>query len=97
MFLPNNDMNAYLTDMRMNGTWGDHIVLVSLAHALGRTIRIVSSLGDSSDVIVEPDNHYSAPILLGHVSERHYVSLEPINVSGICIEDHAMFSEVHVY
>ena len=97
MFLPNNEMNAYLTGMRMNGTWGDHIVLVSLAHALGRTIRIVSSLGDSHDVIVEPDNHHSAPILLGHVSERHYVTLEPINVSGICIEDHAIFSEVHVY
>ena len=72
MFLPNNDMNAYLTDMRMNGTWGDHIVLVSLAHALGRTIRIESSLGDSHDVIVERDNHHSTPILLGHVSERHY-------------------------
>ena len=97
MFLPNNDMNAYLMDMRRNGTWGDHIILVSLAHALGRTVKIVSSLGDSHNVIVEPDNPHSAPILLGHVSKRHYVSLEPINVSGICIEDHAMFCEVHVY
>lgn len=51
MFLPNNDMNAYLMDMRRNGTWGDHIILVSLAHALGRTVKIVSSLGDSHNVI----------------------------------------------
>lgn len=92
MFFPNNDMPAYWTDMRNNGTWGDHIVLVSLAHVLGRTVRILSSLGESHDIIVEPGNHHSAPILLSHVSEKHYVSLEPINVLGICIEDHAMFS-----
>ena len=85
MFLPNNDMNAYLADMRRNGTWGDHIVLISLANVLGRTVRIVSSLCNSHDVIVEPDNPHSAPILLGHMSKRHYVSSEPINVSGICI------------
>ena len=75
MFVPNNGMPFYLTDMRRNGTWGDHIVLVSLGHALG-TVRVLSSLGDSHDVIVEPDNHRSAPILPGLLSEKHYVMFQ---------------------
>ena len=41
-------------------------------------------LADSCDVIVKPENiHQSEPILLGHLSEKHYISLEPRNASGI--------------
>jgi len=69
--------------MKRDGTWGDHIVLAALAHALRRIVRVVSSLGDSYDVILKPEDHCGAPILLGHLSEKHYVSLEPRNISGI--------------
>ena len=65
--------------MSKDGTWGDHIVLVALAHALGRTIRVVTSLDtDCHQVIVEADNQEGEPLLLGHLSENHYVSLEPM-------------------
>ena len=69
--------------MRRDGTWGDHIVLYALAHALCRIVRVVSSLGDSYNAELKPEGHCGVPILLGHVSEKHYVSLEPRNVSGI--------------
>lgn len=83
-FITNSSLLSYLDDMERDGTWGDHLVLVSLAHALGRTIRVVSSLGDSYNVIVKPLKiHHSEPIFLGHLSENHYISLEPINASGI--------------
>ena len=79
-YVPNNDLSSYLTDMSGDGFWGDHIVLVVLAHALSRTVVVVSSLVDSQNVVVEPDNHHGEPILLGHLSEIHYVSLEPVDV-----------------
>ncbi len=75
--------------MSKDGTWGDHIVLVALANALGKTIRVVTSLDtDQYDIVVDTDDNDGAPILLGHLSENHYVSLEPVpnsrhNVKGI--------------
>ena len=77
-FVPNNDLGAYLTSMSKDCTWGDHIVLVALANALEKTIRVVTShVGDCYEVVVEAENQQGAPILLGHLSENHYVSLEP--------------------
>lgn len=68
--------------MSKDGTWGDRIVLVALANALSRTIRVVTSLEtDCYEIVVETDNPEGAPILLGHLSENHYVSLEPMNNS----------------
>lgn len=69
--------------MERDGTWGGHIELTSLAHTLGRTIRVVSSQGPSYDFVEKAGNPDSAPILLGLLSDkRHYVSLEPRIVSG---------------
>lgn len=68
--------------MSKDGAWGDHIVLVALANALRKTVRVVTSLEtDSYEIVVETDNTDGAPILLGHLSENHYMSLEPINRS----------------
>lgn len=68
--------------MSNDGTWGDHIVLVALADALGKTIRVVSSLDtDNFEIVVEAGGLQGAPLLLGHLSENHYVSLEPVNNS----------------
>ncbi|XP_015763817.1 PREDICTED: uncharacterized protein LOC107342821 isoform X2 [Acropora digitifera] len=81
-FVPNNDLSAYLTNMERDGTWGGQIELISLARALGRTIKVVSSQGPSYDFVEKAGNPDSAPILLGLLSdERHYVSLEPRIVS----------------
>ena len=77
-FVPNNDLGAYLTTMSKDRTWGDHIVLIALANALEKTIRVVTShKGDCYEVVVHAENQQGAPILLGHLSENHYVSLEP--------------------
>ena len=81
-FVPKNDFESYLEDMSKDGTWGDHIVLVALANALGRTIRVVTSLEtDSYDIVIETDDKEGPPILLGHLSENHYLSLEPMETS----------------
>jgi len=77
-FVSNNDLVTYLTNMSKDHTWGDHIVLVALANALEKTIRVVTSHdGDCYEVVVEAQSQQGAPILLGHLSENHYVSLEP--------------------
>jgi len=71
-------LDTYLTNMSNDRTWGDHIVLVALANALEKTIRVVTSHErDCYEVVVEAKNQQGAPILLGHLSENHYVSLEP--------------------
>lgn len=70
--------------MERDRTWGGQLELISLARKLGRTIRVVSSQGPSYDFEEKAGNPDSAPILLGLLSDkRHYVSLEPRNVSGI--------------
>ena len=65
--------------MSKDGTWGDHIVLVALAHALGRMIRVITNLDTNChEIIVEADNQEGEPLLLGHLRENHSISLEPM-------------------
>ena len=64
--------------MSKDGEWGDHLVLVALANVLGRTIRVVTSQ-HSDHIFVKPVEQKGAEILLGHISEFHYESLEPMN------------------
>ena len=58
-----------------------HLVLVALANALGKTIRVVTSTTDkeSIEVFVENENQQAegAPLLLGNLTENHYLSLKP--------------------
>ena len=56
--MPNNDYDSYLKNMSEDGTWGDQLVLVALANALGKTIRVVTSTTDkeSVEVFVESEN-----------------------------------------
>ena len=76
--------------MSEDGTWGDQLVLVALANALEKTIRVVTSTTDkeSIEVFVESENQQAegAPLLLGNLTENHYLSLEPIEniFKGIC-------------
>ena len=37
--VPNNDYDSYLKNTREDGTWGDQLVLLALANALGKTQR----------------------------------------------------------
>ena len=71
---------GYLTDMEQDGTWGDHVILWAAANCYQIAIHVISSLPGYSEVIIKPDCPFdqSRHLVLGHVHEVHYVSLQPL-------------------
>ena len=71
---------GYLTDMEQDGTWGDHVILWAAANCYQIAIHVISSLPGDSEVIIRPDVPFdqSKHLVLGHVHELHYVSLQPL-------------------
>jgi len=63
--------------MEKDGTWGDHLVLRAAANCYKIPIRVISSL--DCDIIINPDRAVdnTSPLVLGHIHEKHYVSLRP--------------------
>ena len=63
--------------MAKDGTWGDHMVLLAAANYFQTPIRIISSL--NSEIVVPPEHSVAdpTPLVLGHIHELHYVSLQP--------------------
>ena len=72
--------DGYLTDMEQDGTWGDHVILWAAANCYQIAIHVISSLPGHSEVIINPDCPFdqSKHLVLGHVHEVHYVSLQPL-------------------
>ncbi|XP_066015867.1 uncharacterized protein [Pocillopora verrucosa] len=72
--------DGYLTDMEQDGTWGDHVILWAAANCYQIAIHVISSLPGHSEVIINPDCSFdqSKLLVLGHVHEVHYVSLQPL-------------------
>ena len=70
----------YLTDMEQDGTWGDHVILWAAANCYQIAIHVISSLPGHSEVIIKPEYPFdqSKHLVLGHVHEVHYVSLQPL-------------------
>ncbi len=71
----------YLTNMERDGTWGDHVILYAAANCYQTCICVISSLPHHDDQTVKPDcpiDSTNRPLVLGHVHELHYVSLQPI-------------------
>ena len=66
--------------MEQDGTWGDHVILCAAANHFKTCIRVVSSLSHGNDVIIMPHCAVdeSKPLVLGHIHEVHYVSLQPV-------------------
>ena len=66
--------------MEQDGTWGDHVILCAAANYFKTFIHVVSSLSHSNDVIITPycPVDKSKPLVLGHIHEVHYVSLQPV-------------------
>ena len=62
--------------MAQDGTWGDHVILHTAANCYKTRIRVISSLG--CDVMISP-NHPDVvntnTLVVGHIHEKHYVSL----------------------
>ena len=67
----------YLLSMAKDGTWGDHVVLFAAANHFQTAIRIISSL--DREIVVHPEHAVAdpTPLVLGHIHELHYVSLQP--------------------
>ena len=63
--------------MAKDGTWGDHLVLFAAANHFQTAIRIISSL--DREIVVHPEHAVAdpTPLVLGHIHELHYVSLQP--------------------
>ncbi|CAH3141453.1 unnamed protein product, partial [Pocillopora meandrina] len=68
----------YLTYMKQDGAWGDHLILCAAANCFKTCIHVFSSL--HNDVVIRPHHpvEESKPLVLGHIHEVHYVSLQPI-------------------
>ena len=75
--------------MARDGTWGDHLILKAAARHFNCVIHIISSHPEF-DVEIEPDSNSTtcdvAELLLGHIYEYHYVSLEAGTASLTFIE-----------
>ena len=72
---------SYLEEMAKDGTCGDHVILLAAANRFNTPIRVISSLPDRKDIIINPHSqgyHRADPLVLGHVHEEHYVSLLPL-------------------
>ena len=67
----------YLRSMEKDGTWGDHLILRAAANCYKTPIRVISSLG--CDITINPDHLVgnTSSLVLGHIHEKHYVSLQP--------------------
>ena len=63
--------------MAEDGTWGDQVVLLAAANHFQTRIRIISSL--DHETVIKPDHGLAGtnPLVLGHIHELHYVSLQP--------------------
>ena len=72
--------DGYLIDMEQDGAWGDHVILWAAANCYKIAIHVISSLPGQSEVIVNPDCPFDRRkhLVLGHVHEVHYVSLQPL-------------------
>ena len=68
--------------MVKDGTWGDHVVLFAAANYFQTPIRVISSL--DREIVVHPEQAVAdpSPLVLGHIHELHYVSLQPRKLQG---------------
>ena len=68
----------YLAYMEHDGAWGDHLILCTAANLFKTCIHVVSSLDNDVDIRPHDPVDESKPLVLGHIHEVHYVSLQPI-------------------
>ena len=76
----------YLSNMEQDGTWGDHVILYGTANRYETYIDVISSQSNHRDLTIRPGGHLIStnPLVLGHVHEVHYVSLQPKQGEASC-------------
>ncbi|CAK0846631.1 unnamed protein product [Prorocentrum cordatum] len=77
------DYDAYVADMRKDGTWGDELTLTALAHLLMRPIFVISDTTDPAYVLealppaAVSRRAWGPEIWVVHQGERHYEATAP--------------------
>jgi len=82
-----DNWDQYCDKMELDGTWGDHIVLLAIAEVWQINICIFTSIelsAANSDpfILLRPFSNtkkHNKTIYLSHWHERHYASLQPIH------------------
>ncbi|KAL3889132.1 hypothetical protein ACJMK2_001486, partial [Sinanodonta woodiana] len=82
-FIYNESFDDYCSRVARDGECADHVVVVAMARMLQIDIMIVTSSPSSAPEniivwVVGKTDFQGDPILLGHVWESHYMSLQPI-------------------
>ncbi|KAL3889191.1 hypothetical protein ACJMK2_001539, partial [Sinanodonta woodiana] len=95
-FIYNESFDDYCSRMARDGEWADHVVVVAMARMLQMDIMIVTSSPSSGPEniivwVVGKTDFQEDPIILGHVWESHYMSLQPI---GPSIDDKDRFMHI---
>ena len=72
--------------MEKDGTWGDHVILYGTANCYETYINVISSQSNHHDITIRADGHVMStnPLVLGHVHEVHYASLQPKQGEASC-------------
>ena len=74
-----NGWNSYLSELSMDGTWGDYLTLIAAANVFSIRITVVSSISDAPVTVIEPvETSRNINIYLGHLHELHCISLIPM-------------------
>ena len=81
----------YCNTMARRGTWADNVVIINMAKMLEHDILIVTSSPNTSgnDCLLWVSGDRTgkkAPLLLGHLWENHYQSLQPIEQTGASLK-----------
>ena len=69
--------SRYLTNMSLQGTWANHIIIQAVADAMNLKIHIIESDSNYREItLVQPANATSdiRSIYIGHMGQMHYVS-----------------------
>ena len=78
----------YLKEMRQDGIWGDHMILVAVANKYKTCIRVLNTHSRETKIPPQPGVDNSEMLVLGHVQEHHYVSLRPNQGNALFVCGH---------
>ncbi|XP_063409223.1 uncharacterized protein LOC134692681 [Mytilus trossulus] len=90
------DIDKYCDVMEKDGQWADHVVVDAMARMLRHDIKILQSTPSSDDIkdrfslIKGSEQTSQDPLVLGHIFECHYVSLQ---IRGEFGDNHQEFQE----
>lgn len=81
-FLTDESWEEYLSRMRKDGEWGDHIALIAITEVIGRTVTVLNSSGSPTNLhphksLEADDMRTIDSVYLGYIGGAHYVSLRP--------------------